>query len=986
MARPLTITAYGNAQVDTAQSKSGGASLYLDGSADYLEVDNTANDLDISGAWTVEAWVRMPYENIDGYIYTSSNFSPSDISWIFSVNMDDPNQCALLCNISDGQGNTGSCSVSQNLTLTPNTFFHVAWTCNGSGTLKLWLDGTNIRTTTGNAYTNLIARNDVLIGDSELTAANYYKGHIDEFRVSDVERYTSTFTPSARHVPDNDTLLLIHFDGADGSTTFTDDVGVQGSSDLNSSLSLTAQATDNPSMVFLGNDAYTWDNTDTWTVITGLPHGGQDQWRAAEIISSAFEQTVVGGLLVDASASLSVSSAVDAKAGVLLDAASSLTSTTNLESDAKVTRNANSILTASTLMVVSADMTRNANAELDIQTALTAEPKLTVDGRTNLVVQTDIDIDARILKLANIDLDNFASMSVTAAVDVQGSTDISASFSADFKAGLLVQVDEPYDYTWDTIDPDTWEGFVIDRWEPNGLVLFERFSLTTDSGQIRSAAVDLASQFDLEVGGGIITVNSADLDTEFVVDTDASLFRGGVSDLLFNFDLSCTADNFNIASAELDLEFATEISAGTILDAAAVLDGQMNFEVTADNFNIASADLSFAFAVDVNATLIPSVEQFELFNEITINAIPSLTLGASADLDLFTAQLAAGERLVNAQATLNSEFAADISSGVVRNGSSELSVFGFVVSEGRLSDVRGSAVLGLAFDTVFIGDLRLLESDLIYRVLPELRSIGRPLVNYRSARTITTRGGAALTSVQAKFGSGSVSITNIGDLITVSGTSDLYSGDFTAEMWIWNSNLTQLPNGVLWDIRTSASNGLYVYVSYGSIGLYEGITGKGLTSAGFVNSSWNHIAIVRNSNNLKIFVNGVQKISATVTTTNYSSRTTYVAGTYNDSIPLRGYIDELRISNTARYTTAFTEPISPFSNDEYVRALVHFNGSLEDDVKIRSTVKTDTEIPRETRQQTVLPDSRQYQLKSETCILEILQETRQLDVEDLLEH
>ena len=35
-ATPKTVTVYGNAQISTAQSKFGGASIYLDGTGDYL--------------------------------------------------------------------------------------------------------------------------------------------------------------------------------------------------------------------------------------------------------------------------------------------------------------------------------------------------------------------------------------------------------------------------------------------------------------------------------------------------------------------------------------------------------------------------------------------------------------------------------------------------------------------------------------------------------------------------------------------------------------------------------------------------------------------------------------------------------------------------------------------------------------------------------------------------------------------------------------
>lgn len=231
--------------------------------------------------------------------------------------------------------------------------------------------------------------------------------------------------------------------------------------------------------------------------------------------------------------------------------------------------------------------------------------------------------------------------------------------------------------------------------------------------------------------------------------------------------------------------------------------------------------------------------------------------------------------------------------------------------------------------------------------ISRIRNITIGYIGDRTPKTVTAFGNLEISTAQSKFGAASALITDTGDYFTVSGDSTLYNGNFTVELFLWGSNLTQTPNGTIWDNRTSSANGMYLYVSYGSIGLYEGITGKGLTNAGFNNSQWNHIAVVRNGTNIKVFVNGVQKISATVTTTNYSNRTTYIGTAYNGLVPMRGYYDEVRLSSSVRYTTGFTTPTTAFTSDSDVRALLHLDTNFSDDTaavlgpEIVSTVSAD---------------------------------------------
>ena len=53
----FSVTAYGNAQISSTQSKFGGASAYFDGNGDYLEVsDNNLFNFG-NGDFTIEFWI-----------------------------------------------------------------------------------------------------------------------------------------------------------------------------------------------------------------------------------------------------------------------------------------------------------------------------------------------------------------------------------------------------------------------------------------------------------------------------------------------------------------------------------------------------------------------------------------------------------------------------------------------------------------------------------------------------------------------------------------------------------------------------------------------------------------------------------------------------------------------------------------------------------------------------------------------------------------
>jgi hypothetical protein len=205
----------------------------------------------------------------------------------------------------------------------------------------------------------------------------------------------------------------------------------------------------------------------------------------------------------------------------------------------------------------------------------------------------------------------------------------------------------------------------------------------------------------------------------------------------------------------------------------------------------------------------------------------------------------------------------------------------------------------------------------------------------RPAMTVTPLQGV-LSSAQAKFGTSSMYLNaanatgcRIQQSSIIAPANSGTSGNFTIEMWVYQTNLASTlfvgdNNGIA--IGTNPSSG-----GNGALGTFfiarAGVAYLGSASASVVVlNQWNAIAVVRNSGTLRLYVNGNSVISV-ANTTNFAQTLSY-ASLGNDSTlryPLYGYMDEFRISNIARYTGNYTPATQPFVNDINTQCLIHFD-------------------------------------------------------------
>ena len=177
-----------------------------------------------------------------------------------------------------------------------------------------------------------------------------------------------------------------------------------------------------------------------------------------------------------------------------------------------------------------------------------------------------------------------------------------------------------------------------------------------------------------------------------------------------------------------------------------------------------------------------------------------------------------------------------------------------------------------------------------------------------------------------------INFDGTGDYFTVPPSSDFSfgTGSYTWEAWVY-MNPGATGADFFWDQRKDQSNGIYVL--WRDTGLIETGTGdppvQSSTDA-VVHGQWYHVAVVRNgSSAITIYVNGISVGTGTLSTDiDTSSTANYIgSGQAAPENPLNGKMDQVRISNIARYTSAFTPPTEPFTTDANTMLLLQSDWS-----------------------------------------------------------
>lgn len=227
-AKILTVT--GSAAISTSQHYVGTSSLQvgqLSTNNNYASVAWNAagvsdlNNIDQWTNWTCEAWVRhVVISNIDDEGRPSLIGAMEPTDWPLNWNFGATRYGSMVFSYRNTAGDINNIS-SANSLVTAGTWYHMAVVKQGTA-VNVYLSGTPVA---GGTITGTIssAARPLVIGSYYRIGANAY---VDEVRISKTARYLGAFTPpSTAFTNDSNTLLLLHAEGADGSTTILDDAG-----------------------------------------------------------------------------------------------------------------------------------------------------------------------------------------------------------------------------------------------------------------------------------------------------------------------------------------------------------------------------------------------------------------------------------------------------------------------------------------------------------------------------------------------------------------------------------------------------------------------------------------------------------------------------------------------------------------------------------------------------------------------------------------
>jgi hypothetical protein len=603
MARPITITAAGNAQVSTAQSKFGGASALFDGNLDYLSV-NHGTDLRFgTGNFTFEMWFR-PNARTTQYPMLLTNTA----GWGSNTFQLHDRHDAANTKITfwSHNFNSGSPLLTSSTNITNGTWYHIAIVRNGTS-FKMYVNGIEEASATSSVNIDSSLGSTYYAGGRVSSATESFNGWIDEVRISNNARYTSNFTPSSTAFSsDANTLLLIHANGTDASTTFTDDnsTGVIEEGAAAISVISTIYCVPGDTDPFYIESGYI--DAGYYESFGVLQEVESDLYVVANLTCSLL-------LIKNASAEFDATANLSCILQLFKNASAEFNATVNFSSPIELIKDASVALTATASVsctishIEGADLFAFTEAAIAVQVDrirdnnIAATSVFTVATDVERIQQGNADADAIFSAIINglrsrdVNLETQAAFSFDVQEDLFKNFTVSISSEASVIANVQVTRDANA-----ALVAEANITAVADKLKIISETLSSEFSISAIADRIRDNNSEMSGVFDLQAEltpvGAILVLGTGDIFSEFLIvaDTDISLIKSSDVNLNSQFSLEANA-NYIVDNVIITDSIASILTA--VVKTVAV-------DIPLDSNFVVGADVSRIRGVEINVSAI----------------------------------------------------------------------------------------------------------------------------------------------------------------------------------------------------------------------------------------------------------------------------------------------------------------------------------------------------------------------------------------------
>ena len=269
-------------------------------------------------------------------------------------------------------------------------------------------------------------------------------------------------------------------------------------------------------------------------------------------------------------------------------------------------------------------------------------------------------------------------------------------------------------------------------------------------------------------------------------------------------------------------------------------------------------------------------------------------------------------------------YAFDGTTGIKGQGKTEL----------RVTNLTGSFDAGETVEYYDFDGTTLLASGTVEsvaadgKIFIDGKVLGFELPQDRPGKTVQAFGNAQLSTSIRKFGTASLALDGVdGSYAFVQSTSDFAFGtdDFTIEGWVYTTTSATQQN--FFDFRTASNQAVPLIYMAGGVLRYFVSGANRINGSSVPLNSWNHIAVSRQGNDTKLFLNGIQVGDTWDDTTDYIAAPLHIGARWDGSFTLNGFVDDLRIvKGRAVYTANFAPLVSQLPSTQDTVLLLRFDG------------------------------------------------------------